>query len=445
MKKPITKILLYASYIVVIFFFLALFGSAVRHIEKGGSKLGIFTEPLNNLTNFPNLFKDAIHSNDLYGVPPTYIEKDKGFQEINHLSSNVYALNAHFVNKPYRHWDVRLFNFRNDSVHYHWKIGPEILDWKKNCSRFLHSTVRSCILLPQRNLVAYIDETQSLFRLDQNSEVVWSNNSYQFHHTMNLDADNNLWVCSSQVGELINKNDSEPTKYRDDCITKIDLETGKVLFHKSLTEICLENDLTYLSFGQSNGLQGGSDPFHLNDIEPVIEDGLIWKKGDLLLSLRHRSTILLYRPSTGKVLKVINGKFLNQHDVDILTDSTIAIFNNNVSTIGFGSTPFFSKEFDDPKVSVDLGYSRIVIYNILNGNSSLFLEVSIEDEEIYTHSEGEVEFLNNGLVYVENQNDGRMYFFNQDGEVVMRKYFHTPYKNNVELPHWIRFYSSIDF
>ena len=30
--------------------------------------------------------------------------------------------------------------------------------------------------------------------------------------------------------------------------------------------------------------------------------------------------VILYRPSTNKIIKIIEGNFLNQHDVDIIDD-----------------------------------------------------------------------------------------------------------------------------
>ena len=71
------------------------------------------------------------------------------------------------------------------------------------------------------------------------------------------------------------------------------------------------------------------DPFHLNDIEPIKSDGEYWNKGDLFLSLRNLSLIIHYRPSSNKILKLIRGPFFQQHDVDIISDSKIALFNNN--------------------------------------------------------------------------------------------------------------------
>ena len=47
-----------------------------------------------------------------------------------------------------------------------------------------------------------------------------------------------------------------------------------------------------------------SDPTHLNDIQPVLKDGPYFKKGDLFLSLKFLSMVILYRPETNKIIKV---------------------------------------------------------------------------------------------------------------------------------------------
>ena len=50
--------------------------------------------------------------------------------------------------------------------------------------------------------------------------------------------------------------------------------------------------------------------------------------------------MLLYRPSENKVLSYLKGPFVAQHDVDILSDHQIAIFNNNNT---FGNKALYSQ------------------------------------------------------------------------------------------------------
>ena len=79
------------------------------------------------------------------------------------------------------------------------------------------------------------------------------------------------------------------------------------------------------------------DPIHLNDIEPILKDGPFWKKGDVFLSIRDQSMIVLFRPTTNKILNVIQGPFNMQHDIDIISDEEIMraqqIVNDNVPVL----------------------------------------------------------------------------------------------------------------
>ena len=63
------------------------------------------------------------------------------------------------------------------------------------------------------------------------------------------------------------------------------------------------------------------------DIYAEAVDAL--KKGDVFLSLRNQSMIMLYRPSTDEVVWFKAGPYMQQHDVDIINDHQISIFNNN--------------------------------------------------------------------------------------------------------------------
>ena len=59
--------------------------------------------------------------------------------------------------------------------------------------------------------------------------------------------------------------------------------------------------------------------------------------------------ILLYRPSTNKIIWKKTGPFFHQHDVNILDNHRISVFNNN------------SKDFVDDNI-VD-GHNEVIIYD----------------------------------------------------------------------------------
>src|SRR5690606_15593821 len=99
------------------------------------------------------------------------------------------------------------------------------------------------------------------------------------------------------------------------------------LYIKSINEMLYENGYRGLLFGVGP-LE--SDPVHLNDVQPALTSGPYWEKGDLLISLRNKSTVILFRPSTNKILWLRTGPWLYQHDADFIDDTRISIFGNNV-------------------------------------------------------------------------------------------------------------------
>ena len=160
------------------------------------------------------------------------------------------------------------------------------------------------------------------------------------------------------------------------------------------------------SVGDSNSSRIHSfdaDPIHLNDIQPVLEDSEYWKKGDVFLSLRHQSMILLYRPLTNKIIWKDTGKYFQQHDVDILDDHRISIFNNN------------SRNYQ-ARNAVE-GNNEIIIYDFKKNEHSKYLSESLEKENVKTITEGLSEILPNGDLFIEESNFARTLYFNADGSL----------------------------
>ncbi len=72
------------------------------------------------------------------------------------------------------------------------------------------------------------------------------------------------------------------------------------------------------------------DPFHSNDIDAYLgdESGL-FRRGDLVLSLRSLNLLVVVRPSTRKIIWYAYGLASRQHDPDFIGDDTIVVFDNN--------------------------------------------------------------------------------------------------------------------
>ena len=243
--------------------------------------------------------------------------------------------------------------------------------------------------------------------IDKCSELVFQNTSNTFHHSIEADIDGNIWVPAhlypqtlpvEKIDRTINIDGS--LNFYDDALVKLSND-GKVLFEKSLTQIFIENGMEYLLF--ANGGSFNRDPLHLNDIQPVNYDSEYWKKGDVFLSMRNLSMILLYRPSSNKIIWKGTGPFFYQHDVDILDNSKISIFNNNTKNL-------LNEDIVD-------GYNEVIIYDFKSQKYSNYMQNSLNVNEVKTFMEGTSQILDNGDLFIEESNYYRTLYFNSDGSL----------------------------
>ena len=229
------------------------------------------------------------------------------------------------------------------------------------------------------------------FKIDFCSNLQWINQEEIFHHSKMLDHEGNIWI-----GGQMNPKSQYVKKYSindflDDSIIKINTD-GKIFFNKSVTEILIENNLI-----DQNIFNQNLDPIHLNDIEPAFTDTEYWKQGDVFLSPRHQSAIIHYRPSTNKVINYITGPFSQQHDVDIISDKEISIFNNN-------------------NFIINNEHSEVIVYNFETKTFRKLFNDQLQKENFKTVSQGLSHILKDGSLMVEEQNHGRIMLFNNKGE-----------------------------
>lgn len=245
-------------------------------------------------------------------------------------------------------------------------------------------------------------------KIDACSNLVFQNTTNQFHHSIELDSEENIWVSSqlypqSFPAEVVGRDTVVDGGFKDDAIAKLS-SSGKVLFEKSLAQIFIENDMeSRLSMiGSSHKFE--VDPIHINDIQPVTFDSKHWKNGDLFISLGHQSMIILYRPATNKIIWKLDKKIFHQHDINVLNSNEISIFNNN------------RKYFYPSKDLVD-GNNEVLIYNFETKEISSYLKDSLINEDVRTVSQGRSKILPNGDLFIEETDFARTLYFNADGSL----------------------------
>ena len=240
------------------------------------------------------------------------------------------------------------------------------------------------------------DYQAPLFKIDICSNIKWINDKKKFHHMKNIDLDGNIWVGILMRPESKYVKKYFLNNYQEDGIAKVS-SNGEILYSKSVNELLIENNIFPKNFAYNSFQLTTKNPTHLNDIEPAFTDTEYWKKHDIFMSLRNLSAIVHYRPSTNKIINYITGPFAEQHDVDIISDKEISIFNNN-------------------QFYVDNQYSEVLIYNFETKKFKKLLNDQLKKENFKAHANGLSQILEDKSLLVEESVHGRIILFNKEGE-----------------------------
>lgn len=237
-----------------------------------------------------------------------------------------------------------------------------------------------------------------MVKIDKQSHIQWIIGDC-FHHSLQQDADGNIWAC---LDEKMPRFDSlfsfKGQPFESNSIVKISPE-GEVLFKKSVDDILLENNLAGLLYGAG---EFENDPVHVNDIQPALSDSKYWKKGDLLISMRNKSTIFLYRPSENKITWLRQGPWIDQHDVNFVDSSHISLFGNDIVRLQ-GEEKYYPLR----------GNSNLYVIDMSCGQVTTPYEKLFNTQKLYNSFEGRGKILDNGLLFVEETYTGHLVIGNE--------------------------------
>lgn len=267
--------------------------------------------------------------------------------------------------------------------------------------------------------------------IDKNAKIRWSN-KVNCHHSIEQDSDGNIWIC----GYNTDRNIADKFQIKDDAIQKIDIKTGKLLFQKSVFKMLIENGYEMADLFINPGLVRDVNYLgyiHLNDVQPVLTDSKYWKKGDLFLSLRHQNLVLLYRPSTNKIIWSKRGPWLKQHDITILDSNRISIFGNDV----------IDAKYSTESKQLIHGHNVIYVYNFSNNQLSTPYNQFFKSSKIGTITEGRCRILPDGTIFVEESNYGRLLLGNNTNE--MWSYCVKVNEKYVSALNWCRYITEDEF
>tara|TARA_B100000989_G_scaffold296346_1_gene279389 strand:- start:851 stop:2212 length:1362 start_codon:yes stop_codon:yes gene_type:complete len=407
------KIEIWILYLLLLLFFpfAIIFGVLVRHEILGGKRFGPVSKTALFFTEIPGKIKKIASNIDDLEVKDRFPLLD-GFNGTPNSQESYLLLSRY--DGELREGIVELVDLTNFKVMHTWN--PDIDTFNKSVKKneefkFLdrdHNNSRSLLQQPilSKDGGLFFHNKSPLRKIDACSNLIFQNKNDLFHHSIEKDIEGNIWVPSyiypqSLPSKKVGRDIKEENGYIDDAIVKLSPD-GEILFKKSVSQIFIDNGLEYLLFAVGNkGFT--TDPLHLNDIQPVDFDGEFWKRGDIFLSLRHQSMVLLYRPTTSQIIWKGTGLFFHQHDVDILNENKISVFNNN------------SKNFIDGDV-VD-GNNEVIIFDFKKNEYSSYLNDSLIKNDVRTITQGTSQILPNGDLFLEETNYGRTLYLNSDGSL----------------------------
>jgi hypothetical protein len=326
---------------------------------------------------------------------------------------------------------IKLIEIRTNKVIHKWvfdeKTFNNLLDIYGG-TRFFHP-----ILLKNQTLIFsnigtdYKTSDNWLIKVDSNSRVQWINKD-RFHHSIEKEDENTIWTCTTIEPLLKDKQLPQNVNLSTfgDAITKVDIRNGKILFRKTILSIIQESNLNEILF--SGTIE--DDLIHLNDIQPALYNTKYWEKGDLLISIRHKSTILLYRQSTNKILWHKIGPWLNQHDCDFYGESKITLFGNDVVRYN-GGDDFIN------------GTSNQYVFDFATNEVSKPYHKLFADYQIKTATEGRSDILTNDDLFVDESNYGRIIIGSKETPKVI--YAERIDKKTIKMFNWVRYIKREDF
>jgi hypothetical protein len=286
-------------------------------------------------------------------------------------------------------------------------IQDSVINKFKKKARFSHP-----LMLTDSSLILKENDENILLSLSKENKINWIDSNFIFHHSVEQENDSTVWIPSIAV----NPSHYKIPGFRHDAICAVDPRNGKVKFIKSVADILIENGYKYLL-----DLGYEDDGIHLNDIQPAMYSSKYWEKGDLLISSRVRHTVLLYRPSTNKIIWLKTGPWLAQHDCDFVDERTIMIFGNDV---------FREKD------SLINGHNDIYFYDFEKDEISKPYTRVMKQLGIKTKTQGRCDLLKNGDLFIDESENGKLYMLNKDS--VKMIYTERYDKNHIKMFNWVR-------
>lgn len=142
------------------------------------------------------------------------------------------------------------------------------------------------------------------------------------------------------------------------------------------------------------------DSMHLNDVEEFpghLEPGY-FGPGDVVVSLRNTSTVLVFNLESRKIKYLSTGRVLRQHDPDFFDGNRLSVFDNNTVADSLAAS------------------SRIVLLSAPDDRVEVVFPTT--RESFFTAAQGKHQWLDNGHLLITESQAGRALEVDVEGEVI---------------------------
>lgn len=170
-------------------------------------------------------------------------------------------------------------------------------------------------------------------KFDWNGKLLWMrvDNS---HHWPKVGADNRIYVPIARItkDETTVAGTVEPLKCKNGAVFQEGVQIlspeGTVVKQFWMDDVVRKSDVQGLAYSVRNDC----DPYHVNAVDLLNAAAVArlpgTKVGDLALSLRASSAVVVLDPDSGIVRRIIKGPMVAQHSVRVLPDGQFAVFDN---------------------------------------------------------------------------------------------------------------------
>ncbi len=251
---------------------------------------------------------------------------------------------------------------------------------------------RQVHLFPNGDLLA-IYEGYGLIKIDKDSNLIWAYTGAA-HHDVKVMDDGRIYVLTRRA-HIVNRINAK-TPVLEDFVTILD-ENGNELRSVSLLQAFY--DSSYENVLVVMGMRGVGDLFHTNSL--YVSEGRLadeipaFRAGNVLVSLRLLNTVAVLDMDSEKIEWGASGQWRMQHDVKVLPDENILVFDNKG----------------------DRGVSRVVEFDPVTREVEWQYE-GTDDDPFYTQLCGANHRLSNGNTLIVESDNGRAFEVTPEGRTV---------------------------